>query len=383
MHKLTFYPLGNADSCLIDLDNGKKVLFDFGDEGNPEDPADNRIDLCATLREDMEAVDKSNYEILAITHLDNDHTCKAETFFWLDHSKKYQGEGRFTIDAMWVPAGVITESRNELGDGAKALQAEARHRLKQGYGIRVFSRPVALKDWLEENDLTLESRSHLITDAGQISPELTLADDGVEFFVHSPFASRQDGAIFDRNRDSLVMQATFEVLGTKTRAILGSDADHNDWTEMVRITKYHKRDERLEWDILKLPHHCSYLTIGPDKGKDKTKPVEATKWLFEERSNRGCIIVSPSCPIPVKGSKEDDDPQPPHRQAKNYYVDDVVDPKDGEWKVTMEHPRVSSPEPITIEITSRGALLKKRIAVGASAVTSVSAPRAGYASKLP
>ncbi len=376
MHKMTFYPLGNADSCLIDLENGKKVLFDFGDEGNPDEEDDKRINLTATLREDMEAAEKTNYEVVAITHLDNDHTCKAETFFWLDHAKKYQGEGRFKIDILWVPAGVITESRNGLGDGAKALQAEARYRLKKGKGIRVFSRPEALKDWLEENDLTLESRAHLITDAGQLAPELNLITDGVEFFVHSPFASRQDDAIFDRNRDSLVMQATFSVLEVKTRAILGSDSDHEDWTEMVRITKYHKRDERLEWDILKLPHHCSYLTIGHDKGKNKTQPVEATKWLFEEKSNTGCIVVSPSWPIPAKGSNEDDD-QPPHRQAKNYYVEDVVNPKAGEWKVTMEYPKVSSPEPITIEITGRGAVLWKRIAVGAAAVTTVSAPRAG------
>jgi hypothetical protein len=377
MHTLTFYPLGNADCCLIDLENGKKVLFDFGDEGNPDDPDDKRIDLCATLREDMADAGKSKYEILAITHLDNDHTCKAETYFFFDHAAKYQGKGRFPFDTLYVPAGVITESRNGLGDGAKAIQAEARHRLKKGYGIRVFSRPAALKEWLENHGLTLESRSHLITDAGQIAPELNLDSDGIEFFVHSPFASRQDGAIFDRNRDSLVMQATFRVSGTTTRALLGSDSDHNDWTEIVRITKYHHREERLEWDILKLPHHCSYLTIGPDKGRDKTQPVENTRWLFEEKANRGCIIVSPSEPIPSKGSPEDDDPQPPHRQAKNYYVEDVVDPKDGEWKVTMEHPKVSKPEPIKIEITSRGAVLKKRIAVGAAAITSVSAPRAG------
>jgi len=31
MHRLTFYPLGNADCCLIDLANGQKILFDYGD----------------------------------------------------------------------------------------------------------------------------------------------------------------------------------------------------------------------------------------------------------------------------------------------------------------------------------------------------------------
>ena len=31
MPKLTFYPLGNADTCLIDLADGRKVLFDYAD----------------------------------------------------------------------------------------------------------------------------------------------------------------------------------------------------------------------------------------------------------------------------------------------------------------------------------------------------------------
>lgn len=377
MHKLTFYPLGNADSCLIDLEDGEKILFDFGDEGDPNDEDDLRIGLCATLREDMESAKKTAYKVLAITHLDNDHTCKADTFFWLDHAKKYQSKDRFKIGVLWVPAGVITESRNGLCDGAKALQAEARHRLKEGYGIRVFSRPAALKSWLEANDLKLEDRDEFITDAGQLAPEFTIDADGVEFFVHSPFASRQDGQLFDRNRDSLVMQATFDVDGARTRVILGSDAAHDAWTEIVNITKYHKREERLEWDVFKLPHHCSYLTIGPEKGADKTSPVDNVKWLFEEKGSDRCIIVSPSWPIPSKGSTEDKAQEPPHRQAKNYYVDDVVDAKDGEWVVTMEHPKASAPQPVVVEITAAGATLKKASQTGVRAVVNVPAPRAG------
>jgi len=377
MHKLTFYPLGNADCCKIDLENEKKILFDFGGQGNPDDPDEKRIDLCAALREDMEGAGKDTYEVVAITHLDDDHTCKADTFFYFDHAAKYQGDDRFKIKTLWVPAGVITESRTGLGDGAEALQAEARYRLKQGYGIRVFSRPAALKAWLESHGLTLESRQHLITDAGKLAPELSLFTDQVEFFVHSPFAWRQDGELFDRNHDSLVMQATFLAGGQYTRVMLGSDASWQALSEIVLTTKRHEQEERLNWDFFKLPHHCSYLTIGPDKGDDKTEAEENVKWLFEDQSNDGCVIVSTSKPIPKQGSDEDKDPQPPHRQAKNYYFDDVVTSRDGEWKVTMEHPSVANPKPIVVEITGTGATLKKPIAVGAASVTSTSAPRAG------
>ena len=36
MHKLTFYPLGNADCCKVDIANGKKLLFNFANVRDSE-----------------------------------------------------------------------------------------------------------------------------------------------------------------------------------------------------------------------------------------------------------------------------------------------------------------------------------------------------------
>src|SRR5712692_11241461 len=319
MPRMTFYPLDNADTILIDLANGKKVLFDFADMRCADDKEDKRIDLSATLRKDLKDAKRSGYDIFAVTHLDNDHTCKADEFFYLDHAKKYQEGDRAKIGTLWVPAGVITESRTDLEPGAKALQAEARHRLVKNYGIRVFSRPEALRDWLKDRGIKLEDRQHLITDAGNVAPEFSLASDGVEFFIHSPFGWRQDeDTVVDRNGNSLVVQAAFLVDGVTTCAILGSDVDYEALSLIVQTTRRHGREARLVWDIFKLPHHCSYLTLGPERGKDETEPVEDVAWLFEDQMQRGGIIVSTSKPIPAKGSDEDKSSQPPHRQAANY-----------------------------------------------------------------
>lgn len=378
MATLTFYPLGNADCCLIELATGKKILFDFGAQCEPDCEDEKRIDLIAAVREAMASARRQRFEVVAITHLDDDHTCRADEFFELDHAKKYQGEGRFGIDTLWVPSAVIIESRNELGPGAQALQAEARHRLRQGYGVRVFSRPAALNDWLAAHGLSLEARRGLITDAGELAPELNLSVDGVEFFVHSPFATRMDAAtVVDRNRDALVMQATFLEAGRSTQVLLGSDMDYEAISGIVTETRRHRREDRLNWDVLKLPHHCSYLTIGPERGADKTTPARDSKWLFETQSQPGCIIVSPSRPIPRPRTLEDDSPQPPHRQAKVYYFEEVVGPKDGEFLVTMEHPNTDSPQPLVIEISPRGAKVWKRSSVGALTIVSRPAPRAG------
>ncbi len=373
MHTVTFFPLGNADCCRLDLADGQKILFDYANTRCSDDPADKRVDLAEELRTDLNAAKRDFYEVVAFTHLDTDHFCRATEFFELRHSTKYQGKDRVKINTMWVPAAAIYEERADLSEEGRIIQAEARHRLEKGEGIRVFSRPAKLEEWLKSRGLTLESRSHLITDAGQVVPGFSLAEHGVEFFVHSPFASRQnDGTFIDRNTCSLVMQVVFETLGRQTKMILPADTTHEVWTEIVRITKFHGRPERLEWDLFKLPHHCSYLSLGPNRGKDKTEPVEAVRWIFEDQGQLGAIVVSTSDPIPTSG----DDDQPPHRQAAHYYRDNRRQ-NGGTFIVTMEHPKASSPEPLVITIDHRKATIKKRAIAASVAVTSVSAPRAG------
>ena len=277
MAKLTFFPVGNADCRLIDLSDGQKLLFDFADTRDPSDKGDVRIDLPKALQEDLESTNRNHYEVVVITHLDKDHYAGASEFFYLEHAKKYQSEDRVQINTLWVPAAVIVEEGPDE-DEARVIQAEARYRLEKGKGIRIFSRPDALKDWLKEHGLTVEERAHLITDAGQTVPGFTTNENAVEFFVHPPFASRlDDGTLVDRNRESIVVQATFVCEATETKLILGSDVDHEALSQIVTVTKGKKNESRLEWDVFKLPHHCSYLSLGPDKGEDKTEPVPDVK----------------------------------------------------------------------------------------------------------
>jgi hypothetical protein len=376
MHKVTIFPLGNADCCRIDLECGKKILFDYTDTRNPDDKEDMRCDLPRELRDDLRQSGRDYYDVVAFSHLDRDHFLGATDFFYLEHAQKYQGDGRIKIRVMWVPAGLITEENCEDEEG-RILQREARYRFKEGKGIRVFSRPERLKDWCKQNGISLADRLSLITDAGKLAPEFSLARDGAECFVHSPFAVRQDeNTVEDRNGDSIVVQVTFDIGGVKTKALLMADSTHEALSDIVAVTRAKGNDARLEWDIGKLPHHCSYLSLGPEKGKDMTKPVENVAWLYEKQRQNGGIIVSTSKPIPSKGTKEDDDPQPPHRQAANYYKK-VVTEVTGQFIVTMEHPKKDAPKPLVIEIGPDKATVKKQTIGAAYVATSRQAPRAG------
>lgn len=369
MHKITFYPLGNADCYLLDLDNANKILIDYANCKDPDDEKDKRIDLATALRNDLKYSKRNYYEVVVFTHADKDHIQGFSEFFYLEHAEKYQDDERIKINEMWVPAAVILEKGVE--DEDKILRSEARHRFKNGKNIRVFSRPEKLRKWCEDEGVDFEERKKLITDAGQLVSGWNKNTQGIEFFVHSPFAKHVDDEIVDRNESSIVMQATFNYDNRDTRLLLSADTTHEIWGDIVNITRNKKNDIRLQWDVYKLPHHCSYLSIGPEKGKEKTEPTDEVKWLHEQGQKRG-LFVSTSKPIP----SDDEDPQPPHRQAANYYKD-IASQIDGEFKVTMEHPKVADPQPLVITIDGNGARLKKIIVSGGSIATSRPAPRVG------
>ena len=126
MHRLTFYPLGNADCCLIETAGGKWILFDYADMRDGDDREDLRIALGEELKKKLKEANRDYVDIVAFTHLDNDHICKSSEFFYLEHAQKYQGEDRIKILELWVPAAAVIEEG--CTDEDRIIRAEARHR---------------------------------------------------------------------------------------------------------------------------------------------------------------------------------------------------------------------------------------------------------------
>ena len=375
MHKIVYYPLGNAETLRIDVDSSdRKILMDYADVRDPNNKFDLRWDLPTDLKADLKASKRDSYDAVVFTHLDDDHCCGAGDFFYFEYASTRQGAGRVKMPEMWVPALAITET--SLDGDALIISKEARYRLKElkGKGIRVFSAPETLEKWFKDNDLDLADYRDrgIVLDAGKVVPTFNLEDDHVEFFIHSPFASRtEDGVLHVRNIDAIVMQAVFESAGVETKLLITADVPYSQLDEIVRVTKLKKREHRLESDIFDVVHHCSYTALGPEKGKDKTKPTENIQWLLDQIRTGG-LLVSSSKPIPT----DDSDDQPPHRQAAATYGE-TADGIDGEFVVTMEHPKKSAPEPVVIEIDKQGAKLVKQILGAAAAVVSAPAARVG------
>jgi len=370
MAKLTFYPIGNADCILTEFADGRLMLLDYCHRKDCNDKDDERIDLAEELCSVLASHDRDDFDVVAFTHADDDHVGASEDFFWFDHAKEYQGKGRVKMQELWVPACLVLQSG--IGGSARVIRQEARYRLKRGAAIRVFGNPGVLDKWLKSEGINPEDRAHLITHAGECVPGYTRASGRAEIFVHSPFSFRMEEEETDRNNASVVLHVTFFEGEPPSRAMLGGDAEHGAWGDIVYKTEQKGREERLLWDTFKVSHHCSYTALAPEKGKKKTKPTEPIARLFD-RGQEDCLIVATSYPIPHTTTKD-----PPHKQAAAYYRG-VASDKKGDFLVTMKEPTEDTPQPLVIRITAHGVAHDKGVtpAVVGSSVVSRKTPRLG------
>lgn len=134
VHKVVFYPVGNGDTTQIVLSGGRRVLFDFCHRDRAEDTDTPEIDLKSRLKDELKAVDRDYFDVVAFTHADLDHIQGSTDFFELQHAEKYQGEGRIKIWELWVPAAMLLEEadKDHQQEEFVLLRQEARHRLLEG-----------------------------------------------------------------------------------------------------------------------------------------------------------------------------------------------------------------------------------------------------------
>ncbi|WP_025178815.1 hypothetical protein [Leptospira kirschneri] len=358
-HKVIFYPVGNGDTSQIILKNDKRILFDFRHLKKTEEGEGPEINLNKRLKQELEDSNKTEFDVVAFTHGDKDHIANSTEFFELLHAKKYQGDGRIKIKTLWVPAAMILETAPTKDQSEEYViwRQEARYRLKEGKGIRVFSKPDQLKDWLKENGLKVSDRKNLITDAGEIAPDFSLEKDGVEFFCHSPFVKHVDDNEEFRNEAALIFNVRFKVSEEIFDYLAIGDSEWAVLEDIVDKSKAHKREDRLKWDLLNIPHHCSYKALSDDKGEEETTPKDKVKELLLS-GKEGSLMISSSDPI-SDSTKAYSEKQPPHIQARKCYERYLKKVGGSKLLVTMEESNESNPSPIVIKVQKQGISVEK------------------------
>lgn len=378
MHQIKFYPVGNGDTSQIVLENGRRILFDYRHVKSSEDDKGPEINLQKTLRDELKEADRDFLDVVAFTHGDKDHIENSSEFFWFEYKKEFQGDDRIKIDELWVPAALIIEelTNDQLSTEIAYWRQEARHRLIEGKGIKVFSKPEKLKDWLESKGLTVENRKHLIVDAGNVVDTFDLDSDGVEFFCHSPFIKHVDEGENLRNGAALIFNVRFKAGSQYYDYFCIGDSDCEVLEDIVSISKDNNNGDRLEWDLYSVPHHCSHHALNPEKGEKTTAPLDKVKELLQSGQEGGYMLCSSQEVDNDKDAYEQK--MPPHIQAKNCYEDYLSEVEGCRFIVTMEESPADKPQPIVFDIKTTGVILKSCAAAGGiSSVTANRTPRAG------
>lgn len=344
---VVFWPVGNGDAVTVALDDDTVIQIDVHHPEVAGDDDDDRVPVVDRLVEHLPkpaGADKPVLSVLAITHHDSDH-CR--------------GFGRLieevSVCELWITLRSFVEHKNEDGglpDGpGKDVYEEACRRRKAevdahakggraepGSRLRVIGNSSVLDDadWKDFPE-------DLLTSAGECIADINGEDhsDKVEIFIHTPFHDdTQDGS---RNSSSLGMQLTLKAGECERRFLLLGDLEYEQLDAFCDKSVARGNEDRLDWDVLLAPHHCSRHAILKEEDGEYVE-TEAVEHL-ENHAAEGAVVVASCRGFDVA---KDGDSLPPHEEARTVY--ERIVGKDN-FLSTSDYANGSDSEPLTISVT--------------------------------
>jgi beta-lactamase superfamily II metal-dependent hydrolase len=344
---VVFLPVGTGDSTTIIIDDEHVVQVDLHHMTEADDDGSTHTPVIDLLTEQLPERNGHPYlAVFVLTHADEDH-CKG--FGALLDSDILIGE-IWATPRLWREH---SEKDSALCEDAERFHKEAQRRIKAslrhihaGRAIPSGDRLRVIGDDRESDDsehpyrdLPDEQRSYpgdLVTtiDGDDVS-------DKFEAFIHAPFKADCAAA---RNDTSLAMQVTLKNQETCGRILLLGDLAYATLRRIFDVTHDAENDERLAWDVLLAPHHCSRKVMyAPDKDGEEELKQDILDALDESRG--GCAyIVASSEPVPATNKSGDN---PPHAKAKARYTELGIE----EFLCTQEHGDIESPSPVIFSLT--------------------------------
>jgi hypothetical protein len=369
--KTVHFRVSNGDMTLLEFESGRKLLVDINIRDAADDPNDDTPDVAAQLRSRLKRDGKGRLYVDAflLTHPDEDHCRGIERHFHLgppgDWSKS---SDKIFIREMWSSAIIFrrASSTRKLCDDAKVWASEARRRVQyyrddanavsDGNRILLMGEDVKGKtDGLDDILIKIDDAFAFINGSN---------DDSFEARLLAPMPPSDDEdeeETLSKNNSSVIISLELKVGGTTAaRYMFGGDAEVAIWERVWDRNK--KCADRLAYDVLIAPHHCSWHSLSSDSWSDLGEDAEvsdaARNALSQARA--GARIISSSCEI------LDDDNDPPCIRAKREY-EDILDAVGGHFHCLGDGDEV---EPLVLEISAPAkkaeSLLRKPAAAAAS-----------------
>lgn len=376
-HKIKFYPVDNADTTLIKLSDLTTVIIDCqireGEKNSDEVEIYNvKKDLLKEIQKDS----KNNpfIDLFILSHPHKDHCLGFEKNFYSgspdDYDKDNRENDEIIIGELWVTQIVFS---NDICEEATAIRKEAKRRKKlyeenpsesnkHGNRLRVIG--------YNDKDSTVEGLHYV---PGNLVNKINgKTKDLLSLFIHAPFKSDlvTGKADKDHNSTSIVVQTIFrtEKAGdVRAKAIFGGDSDHYIWEKILEKSEKNNNEDKLEWDLFLAPHHCSWSFFNDTPYNKNKEPKDYSLKFLDYKLDNANIIASSIKVI-------DNDNNPPHFQAKEYYEKKVGK---NNFRNTAVNKSEKAPEPLVYIIDSNGYKLEKKILASSISILTSQSPRAG------
>ena len=339
-----FWPIGTGDSStIVVVEDDIVVQVDLHHLESAGDDDDPRTPIVDELERLLPKRDKRPYlAVFILTHPDKDHILGFKDL--LD---------RVDIGEIWHTPRIFREYNKDLCDDAIAFKNEVKRRrdktietggdTSSGDRVRVIGH-----DDIFENDDYKDFPDKWRSIPSDIVSKLDGEDlsESFEAFIHAPF---KDNAAGERNETSLALHITLKEGEKVGKTLLLGDLSYPTIKQIFDITKERERPERLEWNALLSPHHCSKKVMywkESDDDKEQFKP-DIMDDFESAQLDPAYIIASSDSDFSDKKGKN-----PPHAKARKRY-EEILESNEL-FKCTQEHPNTEDPEPIKFELTGEG-----------------------------
>lgn len=376
---ITFFPVDNGDMTLVTLDTGRTILIDCNIRNEADDEDGDAFDVAGALRDRLptDAQGRRYVDVMVLSHPDKDHCLGLERHFHLGPLDKWdRDDDKIVIREMWSSPMVFRRASKQLTlvPDAKVWNQEARRRVGL-YRDNPYATPLVGDRILimgeDENGKT-DDIPGIVVPVDHTISQADGQNDGtfVAWLLGPlPIAADEEEDELAKNRSSIILRFSLTGDGCLDagRFLTGGDAEVGVWR---RLWARHgpNAPERLEYDILLSPHHCSWHSLSEDSWSDPSseRRVDTNARNSLSQTRFGAVIVA--------SSKEilDDNSDPPCIGAKDEYVD-IVDGNTNRFFCTGDTPD----DVLEFEIGSSGPKKKARslaslvsvLGVGAAART--------------
>jgi hypothetical protein len=323
---IEFFPVDNGDMTLITLANGQSILIDINIRVAADKESDETPDVGSMLRNKLNRDDKGRLYVDAflLSHPDQDHCRGLSNHFHLgDPDKWKEGDDKIVIREMWSSP-IVFRRRSELDgvlcEDAKDWWKDARRRVKlyrDRDDMHLIDDGNRIKILGEDSDgKTNDLESILVKTGEQITSICGKRSNFFSAWLLAPLAShdQDEETIASKNHSSVVLRWNISGCqsGEEFLFLSGGDAEVANWERIWE--QYQAQPERLEYDLLQAPHHCSWhsLSFGSWSDKETVVSTQARSALGQAKYKARIVASSKSI--------QDDDKDPPCIGAKKEYV---------------------------------------------------------------